>query len=225
MKPKHLSGCLHVLFQAARLVLHCHTLTGPFQCMQGIAAMDQVLLEWDGGHRELLARVTDAEGTWLCLREVHSKLGSNVSRQTWHKHIKQGEHTAHAFPCIVFVVLSGMCTITDAWLPWLAEGQGCRPATSVELGFLKGADAIKANAPTAVLITVELAINGCGKARVAAALLAAMEGIAELGPHTAPVHQEAAPLQQLPGGTATHALMTCCIDHTAMNGCAAPAAH
>ena len=55
--------------------------------------MSQVLLRWDGGHRELLARVIDAEGTWLCHREVHSKLGSSMSRQTWHKHIKQGEHT------------------------------------------------------------------------------------------------------------------------------------
>lgn len=56
--------------------------------------MDQVLLEWDGGPRQLLARVRDAEGTWLCHREVHSKLGSSISRQTWHKHIKQGEPTS-----------------------------------------------------------------------------------------------------------------------------------
>lgn len=81
---------------------------------------------------------------------------------------------------------------------WPAVGQGCRPATALELGFLKGAAAIKANAPTAVLITVEMAISGCGKARVSAALLAAMEGIAQMGPYTASVLQEAAPpLQQL----------------------------
>ena len=77
---------------------------------------------------------------------------------------------------------------------------------------MKGAAAIKANAPNAVLITVEMAITGCGKARVAAALLAAMEGIALLEPYTASVVQEAAPpLQQLGPATGeisvTHALM------------------
>ena len=91
---------------------------------------------------------------------------------------------------------------------WLAAGMGCRPATPLELGFLKGAAAIKANAPTAVLITVEMAISGCGKARVAAALLAAMEGIPQQLSYTASVPQEAAaPLQQLgptAGETAPH---------------------
>ena len=84
----------------------------------------------------------------------------------------------------------------------------------MELALLKGAAAIKANAPTAVLISVEQAISGCGKARMAAALLAVMEGIAELESYTASELQEAAlPLQQLgpaAGGTATHT--HACID-------------
>ena len=66
------------------------------------------------GHRELLARVTDAEGTWLCLREVHSKLASSISKQTWHKHIKQGEHTDLGSLSVAVVVLSSRCRFTDA---------------------------------------------------------------------------------------------------------------
>ena len=65
----------------------------PCACMQVPAQMHQVLLEWEGGNRVLLVRVTDAEGVWLCQKEVHSKMGSSISRQAWHKHCQDGEHT------------------------------------------------------------------------------------------------------------------------------------
>ena len=58
----------------------------PWCCLQVPARLEQVLLEWEGGNRELLVRVTDAAGAWLCHKEVHSKLCSSISRQTWHRH-------------------------------------------------------------------------------------------------------------------------------------------
>ena len=54
--------------------------------------MDQVLLQWDGGHSVLLARVRDAEGcTWLCSKDVYRKLGSSISYKSWAHVINCGE--------------------------------------------------------------------------------------------------------------------------------------
>ncbi len=59
--------------------------------MQVPATMDQVLLEWDGACSEVLARIRDAAGCWLCSREVNKKLCSNVPKRTWNNRIKAGE--------------------------------------------------------------------------------------------------------------------------------------
>ncbi len=59
--------------------------------MQVPATMDQVLLVWDGGRSEVLARVRDAEGCWLCSREVNKKLGGDAVRSTWNHRVRRGE--------------------------------------------------------------------------------------------------------------------------------------
>ena len=63
--------------------------------MQVLARSEQVLLESGGGRKELLARVSGTEGAWLCrTKELHCKLCSSISRQTWHKHCQEeGERT------------------------------------------------------------------------------------------------------------------------------------
>ena len=53
--------------------------------------MDQVLLEWDAGNTLVLARVRDAEGCWLCSREVHIKLGGGMPLSTWRQHTLGGK--------------------------------------------------------------------------------------------------------------------------------------
>ena len=60
-------------------------------CMQASAAMDQVVLDWGGDIKVVLARVRDAEGCWLSLREVHNKLGSGVPKSTWQQHTQGGK--------------------------------------------------------------------------------------------------------------------------------------
>ena len=89
-------------------------LSGPIGLwrMQVPAAMDQVLLEWDGGGPKLLARVRDGAGCWLCAKEVHTKLCSNfLSSAAWYQRYNRGErpwffwggencaHVVHSLSC------------------------------------------------------------------------------------------------------------------------------
>ena len=67
-----------------------------------------------------------------------------------------------------------------------AEGPGYRPATREELCFLRAIGALGSRATHAVLISVDKAIRVCAKAEVAAPLLAAISGVAELQPYSAP---------------------------------------
>ena len=59
--------------------------------MQVPGNVDQVLLEWGGGESLVLARITDAEGCWLCSAELHRKLGSSNSLSYWYHFVKKGE--------------------------------------------------------------------------------------------------------------------------------------
>ena len=68
-----------------------------------------------------------------------------------------------------------------------AAGPEYRPATREELGFLKATGAIGSFAAHAMLISVAKAVRVCAKAEVAAPLLAAISGIAELQPYSAPL--------------------------------------
>lgn len=79
-------------------------------CMQAPVAMEQVLLAWEGGESVLLARIKDAQGSWLCFEEVRSKLVSSVS--DWARHIGDGERSRRGF------VLHAVCT----WLDWAPDG-------------------------------------------------------------------------------------------------------
>ena len=54
--------------------------------------MDQVLLKWDGGHPEVLARIKDADGCWIASKELREKLCSNILEATWYMRVKKGKH-------------------------------------------------------------------------------------------------------------------------------------
>ena len=61
-----------------QLVLPTHAMLhlSSLQCgAQAPITIDQVVLEWGGVSTVLLARITGQEGPWLCLQEVHRKLG------------------------------------------------------------------------------------------------------------------------------------------------------
>ena len=60
-------------------------------------------------------------------------------------------------------------------------------ATPEEWRFLKQAGVLSPGATSGLLISVGTAITACRKARVAAPMLAALEGIPELQPHTGPL--------------------------------------
>ena len=67
--------------------------------MQTPVIMDQVLLEWNGGHSVLLARVRDAEGFWVCSKEVYWKLASSSPIHSWDNHVRCCEQP----PCDVLM--------------------------------------------------------------------------------------------------------------------------
>ena len=66
----------------------------PLLYMQVPVTMDQVLLEWNGGHSVVLARVRGGKGCWLCRVQVHRQLGSSITIGAWTQNIKRGEHTS-----------------------------------------------------------------------------------------------------------------------------------
>ena len=51
--------------------------------------MDQVLLAWGGETSVLLSRITDADGCWLCLREINRKISKGMR-----EHAKGGKHAS-----------------------------------------------------------------------------------------------------------------------------------
>ena len=76
----------------------------------------------------------------------------------------------------------------DAWVFSLTDGSGLRSVELAELRFLKAVGALSARANSGRLISVDRAIMACGKLGVAAPVLAAMAGIPDLQPYTAPPH-------------------------------------
>lgn len=70
-----------------------------------------------------------------------------------------------------------------------AAGQSSRRATPQELAYLKACGALPSSAVAGGLISVGTAFTACGKAGVAAPLLAATAGTAELQPDTASLAQ------------------------------------
>ena len=71
-----------------------HPLIMLLGCVQTPVTMDEVLLVWQRGNSVRLARIEDGEGSWLCSSEVHRKLGSSSTEQSWSEHIQDGERTS-----------------------------------------------------------------------------------------------------------------------------------
>jgi hypothetical protein len=62
--------------------------------MQVSVTMDQVLVDGGGGNSVLLARIRDADGCWLCLREVYRKLSNGMPESTWQQYTYGGKHAS-----------------------------------------------------------------------------------------------------------------------------------
>ena len=88
----------------------------------------------------------------------------------------------------------------DVQLLWVADAQGCKPATTEERHFLKATGALLRSTGKAWLISEALAVYACGKAGVGAPLLAAMAEIAKLQPYSAPLLPQAQPAPALTHG-------------------------
>ena len=170
--------------------------------MQVPVTMDQVLLDGGGGSSVLLARIRDADGCWLCFREVYTKLSNGMPESTWKQY-------THGGAARVLVTCNHKCTCPDARLFWVAGAQGRKPATPEERRFLTATGALLSDRKGAVLISVDMAMCACGKAGLSAPLLAAMAEIAELQRYSTPPLPQAQPKQALTYGVARISLKRC----------------
>lgn len=81
----------------------------------------------------------------------------------------------------------------------LAAGHGLRGTTHEELRYLKDSHVLGDATSKGLLILVDVAIGACGKAGVAAPVLAALAGIPWLQPYTPPLRQAQPLLPPSPG--------------------------
>ena len=113
--------------------------------------------------------------------------GGNASREV----------STHVLSCWVTCILRR----SFSWLPASgADGRGYKLATPEAVRFFNAATVQNRRAWTAVIITVGAAMRACDKEGFPAPLLAAMAGIAELQPYTAPSLPQAQRLLATPSG-------------------------
>ena len=87
-------------------------------------------------------------------------------------------------------------------LLWAAAAQGRKSANPEERRFLRATGALLSDHKDAVLVSVDVALYACGKARVGAPLLEAMAQFAELQPYSTPPVPQAQPLPAPTSGVA-----------------------